>query len=298
MTDPSGPESQASRTMSPATWSASGRTFDPGPPERPRVMGILNVTPDSFSDGGRATTVERAVAVADQLIADGADLLDIGGESTRPGSEPVPVDEEIRRVVPAIEALAGRISVPISIDTMKPEVARRAVAAGASIVNDVTGLSSPEMRRVVAESGCGAVAMHMQGTPQTMQVSPQYEDVVGEVLASLESALLRAERDGIPRECIAVDPGIGFGKTFGHNLDLLRNLGRFATLGCVLLVGTSRKRFLGEITGRAMKERAAGTVASSLWAVHHGARIVRVHDVAAMADAVKIWHILSQASQP
>ena len=259
----------------------------------PGIMGIVNVTPDSFSDGGRTSTVAAAVARALRLIAEGAGLLDIGGESSRPGAEPVALDEELRRVVPVVETLAGQVLVPISVDTTKAEVARRALAAGASIVNDITALQGdPDLGRVVAEAGAGVVLMHMAGTPATMQADPCYGDVVREVRDFLAVRVDWAESQGIPRDRIAIDPGIGFGKTFGHNLELLRNLGQFANLGCALVVGTSRKGVLGSLTGRPVSERATASVVSSLAAAVQGARVVRVHDVGAMADAIQVWTAL------
>jgi dihydropteroate synthase len=253
-------------------------------------MGVLNITPDSFSDGGRILTPAEAAATARRLVDDGADLLDLGGESSRPGADPVPLDEELRRVIPAVEAVAASVSVPISVDTTKPAVARRALDAGASVVNDIRGLAGdPEMTRLAVETGAGVVVMHMAGTPRTMQLAPRYGDVVTEVHDFLARQVEAAEAAGLPRERVAIDPGIGFGKTFDHNLDLLRNLGRFASLGCVVLIGTSRKGFLGTLTGRGVTERATASVVSSLAAAVAGALVVRVHDVAPMADAVKVW---------
>ena len=272
-------------------WEACGRAIVAD--DVPKVMGIVNVTPDSFSDGGLAGTLEAAVAHALHLVAEGADLLDLGGESSRPGAEPVPLDEELRRVIPVVEALAPLVAVPISVDTTKAEVARQALRAGASIINDIRGLDGdPDLSRLVAEAGAGVVLMHMAGTPQTMQVDPRYDDVVREVRDDLARRIERAEASGIPRDRIAIDPGIGFGKTFEHNLELLRNLDRFANLGCALLVGTSRKGFLGTLTGRPVGERATASVVSSLAAVARGANVVRVHDVGPMVDAIKVWTAL------
>ncbi len=272
----------------PPTWIARGVAILPD--ARPRVMGILNVTPDSFSDGGRSFDLGAAIANALALIAEGADILDVGGESSRPGAEVVAVDEELRRVLPVIESIAAALPhVPISIDTAKPEVARRALAAGAWIVNDIGGLRDPEMLRVVADSDAGVVVMHMAGTPRTMQDDPSYQDLVREVRDYLMAQVDRAGRAGIAPERVAVDPGIGFGKTHAHNLELLRNTARFANLGCALLVGTSRKGFLGKITGRPTDQRAAASVASSLAAAVQGANVLRVHDVGAMSDAIKVW---------
>jgi dihydropteroate synthase len=270
------------------TWEACGKPIVTD--RTPRVMGILNVTPDSFSDGGRAWRREDAIAHALRLVDEGADLLDIGGESSRPGALPVPLDEELRRVIPVVAALAGRVGVPISVDTTKAEVARQAIAAGASIINDIQALKDDEkLAHVVAASGAGVVLVHMAGTPQTMQVDPRYGDVVAEVNAVLAARIAAAEARGIARARIAVDPGIGFGKTLEHNLELLRKLDQFATLGCALLIGTSRKGFLGTLTGRPVAERATASVVSSLGAALRGASVLRVHDVAAMVDAIKTW---------
>ena len=272
----------------PPTWIARGVALLPD--SRPRVMGILNVTPDSFSDGGRSFDLQAAIANALALVADGADILDVGGESSRPGAGVVALDEELRRVLPVIESIAATLPyVPISIDTAKPEVARRALAAGAWIVNDIGGLRDLEMLRVVADSHAGVIVMHMAGTPQTMQDDPFYQDVVEEVRDYLIAQVDRAERAGIARDRVAVDPGIGFGKTHAHNLELLRNTARFATLGCALLVGTSRKGFLGKITGRPTEQRVAASVVSSLFAAVQGANVLRVHDLGPMSDAIKVW---------
>jgi len=271
-------------------WEARGITLADG--SRPRVMGILNVTPDSFSDGGRAGTLDAALSAADRLVAEGADLIDVGGESSRPGAEPVPEYEELARVVPVVEALAGRISIPISVDTTKPEIARRALAAGAAVINDIRGLADPDLAAIVAESGAGVVLMHMRGTPGTMQENPRFEDVVREVRDELARMIEAAESRGIPRSRIAIDPGIGFGKTFDQNLALLRDLEAFGVLGCVVLVGTSRKGFLGKLTGRPVEARAFASVASALGAVAGGASVVRVHDVGPTVDALRVWEAL------
>jgi dihydropteroate synthase len=268
-------------------WLARGSTLADG--SRARVMGILNVTPDSFSDGGRSATLDDALRVAEQLATEGADLIDVGGESSRPGAAIVPVEEELARVIPVVEALVGRFAVPISVDTTKPEVARRALDAGASIINDIRGLADPSMVEVVAGSEAGVVLMHMKGTPQTMQDDPRYEDVVREVRDELDRRVEAAERLGISRSRIAIDPGIGFGKTHDHNLELLRNLEAFAGIGCTLLIGTSRKGFLGLLTGRPRGERVVASVASALAAVAGGAGVVRVHDVGPTVDALKVW---------
>ena len=259
-------------------------------PDSVQVMGIVNATPDSFSDGGLAFAPDDAVACAHQLVTDGATILDLGGESSRPGAAPVPLDEELRRVVPVVEALAGAIHVPLSIDTTRAEVARRCLAAGAAIINDITALAAdPDLVRVVADAGAGVVLMHMRGTPQTMSELAHYDDVVAEVSDYLAHRIDWAEQKGIPRDRIAIDPGIGFAKTDTHSLALLRNLERFASLGCAVLVGTSRKGLLGKITGRAPGERAVASAVSALAAVVAGARVVRVHDVAATVDALKVW---------
>jgi dihydropteroate synthase len=256
-------------------------------------MGIVNLTPDSFSDGGRLSGYGESVAFALRLAAQGADLLDLGGESSRPGALPVSLEEELRRVIPVVEELAAQIQIPISIDTTKADVARQALAAGASIINDITALSAdPELAQVAAKSGAGVVLMHMQGTPATMQENPQYHDVVTEVYDFLAFRIEWAEARGIARERIAVDPGIGFGKTAAHNLEILRNLERFATLGCPILVGLSRKGLLGSLTGKPVSDRAAATVAASLDACRRGARIVRVHDVGDMVDSIRVWTAL------
>jgi dihydropteroate synthase len=270
-----------------ASWSAGGR---PVLGRRPAVMGIVNVTPDSFSDGGRSLALDAAVARAEHLVAEGADILDIGGESSRPGAEPVALEDELRRVIPVVEALAGRLSVPISIDTTKAEVFRRALQAGATILNDITALGGdPEMPGVVAGSDAGVILMHMAGTPQTMQLDPRYDDVVAEVRDWLARRVAWVEALGVPRRRIAIDPGIGFGKTLGHNLHILRNLGQFATVGCAVVVGTSRKGFLGALTGRPIPGRTTASVVSALAAIAQGADVVRVHDVGPTVDALKVW---------
>jgi dihydropteroate synthase len=252
-------------------------------------MGVLNVTPDSFSDGGRFFAAEDALEQGLALVREGAAIVDVGGESTRPGSDPVSVDEELRRVLPVVEALAGRVGVPVSVDTMKAEVARRALAAGATLVNDVSALRADEgMAGVVAEAGCPLCLMHMQGRPKTMQDEPRYEDVVGEVLAFLEERMAHAVARGIAEEQLLVDPGIGFGKTVDHNLTLLRHLDRFSELGRPVVLGTSRKRFLGAILGAQPDERVIGTVATTVLGVQAGAHIFRVHDVQANFQALRV----------
>lgn len=258
--------------------------------DRARVMGIVNVTPDSFSDGGAHDTTEAAVAHGLKLVEEGADLLDIGGESTRPGAAPVSIDEELRRVVPVIEQLAARTSVPISIDTFKPEVMRAAVAAGAGMINDIFGLRQDGALEAAADTGVPVVLMHMQGEPGHMQVDPQYDDVVTEVHGFLVQRLFAAEMAGIAKKNLLIDLGFGFGKSTAHNITLLARSERFLELGVPMLAGLSRKRSLGELTGReSPAERVAASVAAHLIAVQRGARIVRVHDVAATVDALKVW---------
>ena len=265
----------------------------------PRVMGIVNATPDSFADGGEHATVEAAIAHGLKLAGEGADILDIGGESTRPGAEDVPLEEELRRVVPVIEALAQRVSIPISIDTSKPEVMRVAVAAGAGMVNDVYGLRREGALDAAAELGVPVVLMHMQGEPRTMQANPEYDDVVGEVHRFLAERIFAAEMAGIPKRRIVVDPGFGFGKNARHNLQLLAQLRRFTELGVPVLAGLSRKRTIGELTGRDdPRERVFGSVAAHLIAAQNGAMLLRVHDVAATVDALKVWNAVAAAPMP
>ena len=257
------------------------------------VMGILNVTPDSFSDGGRYLDVQQAVTHAETMIAEGATLIDIGGESSRPGASPVSIDEELARVVPVIDALADTVDVLISVDTSKAEVAQRALEAGAHIVNDITALSGdPDMAIVVAEMEAGIILMHMKGTPRTMQQSPKYKDVVNEVRAWLEKKVQNAEAQGIAPERIIIDPGIGFGKTTEHNLQLLKRLSEFEALNRPLLIGTSRKSFIGNILNVPVTARVEGTVATVCWAIMHGADIVRVHDVKANVHAAQMTDAL------
>lgn len=255
---------------------------------RPHVMGIVNVTPDSFSDGGKYESAEKAVEHALQLVAEGADILDIGGESTRPGAMPVSLEDELERVVPVIERLSKVAGVPLSIDTYKPEVMRAAIAAGADIVNDVRALQEPGALEIVAGSNAGACLMHMQGTPQTMQVDPQYDDVVATVNTFLAQRLAAAEAAGIVRERIVLDPGFGFGKKTEHNLQLLQQLDKTLQIGRPLLVGLSRKSVLGQITGGDVDVRLHASLAASVISTMKGARIVRVHDVKATVDALKV----------
>ena len=267
--------------------------------DRPQVMGIVNVTPDSFSDGGAHDTTDAAVAHALRLVEEGADLLDIGGESTRPGAAEVEVEEELRRVVPVIERLAAQVAVPISIDTSKPEVMRAAVQAGAGMINDVYGLRREGALDAAAALGVPVVLMHMQGEPRSMQAAPQYDDVVGEVHRFLAERIFAAEMAGIPKQRIVVDPGFGFGKDTAHNLQLLARFERFVELGVPVLAGLSRKRSIGELTGRDVPaDRVAGSVAAHLIAAQRGAAIVRVHDVAATVDALKVWNAVAAVPTP
>jgi dihydropteroate synthase len=256
--------------------------------DRPVVMGVLNVTPDSFSDGGRFADADAAVAAAERMAADGAALVDVGGESTRPGSVPVDEAEELRRVMPVIERLAGRLPIPVSIDTRKPGVMRRAVEAGASLVNDVGALRAPGAIEAVAGSGAAVCLMHMQGEPGTMQDAPRYADVVTEVREFLRQRVAACEAAGIGRARIAVDPGFGFGKSLEHNLALLAGLPVIAADGLPLLVGLSRKRMIGALTGRGDGERLAGSLAAAVVAAQNGARIVRAHDVRETVDALRV----------
>ena len=256
---------------------------------RPLIMGVVNVTPDSFSDGGLYFDPKLAVAHARQLIEEGADILDIGGESTRPGAAPVSLEEERRRVLPVLERLAAG-NVPVSVDTRKPALMREAIAAGAAMVNDVTALSAPGALEAVAKTPAAVCLMHMQGEPGTMQANPSYRDVVGEVRDYLAGRVAAAEAAGIARDRIVVDPGFGFGKTVEHNLSLLRSLSEFRPLGGSLLAGVSRKAMLGKLTGREPQERVHASVAAALLAVQNGAHIVRVHDVAATRDALAVWN--------
>lgn len=254
---------------------------------RPLVMGIINVTPDSFSDGGKHQLCDAALAYAQHLIAEGADLLDIGGESTRPGARPVRVQEELDRVLPIIEGLRGA-SVPISIDTNKPEVMQAAIAAGAQMVNDINALQDAAAMHAVAASNVAVCLMHKQGDPQTMQTQPHYQSVVAEVCEFLRERIAAAEAAGILRNRIVIDPGFGFGKTLEHNLTLLRELKKLTELDVPVLAGLSRKSMLGALTGQDVTQRLPASIAAALIAVQRGAAIVRVHDVQATVDALKI----------
>jgi dihydropteroate synthase len=255
---------------------------------RPRIMGILNVTPNSFSDGGRYFNAARALEHARRMIDDGADLVDIGGESTRPGAQPVDEAEELARVIPLVTALVAE-GVPVSVDTRKPAVMRAALAAGASMINDVCGLTAPGAIEAVAAADAGVCLMHMQGDPRTMQQAPSYADVVAEVRAFLVARAAACEAAGIARDRIVLDPGFGFGKTLAHNLALLTGLPALAATGYPVLAGLSRKASLGEITGRAVDERLAASLAAALAAVARGATLLRVHDVRETRDALAVW---------
>jgi dihydropteroate synthase len=273
-------ESQPRRWRLPRSRLPEGRTL---------VMGVLNVTPDSFSDGGKYTAVDVAVEHGLRLAAEGADLIDVGGESTRPGSPPVDVDEELGRVLPVVRELVRRAGVPVSIDTTKAQVAREALAAGAEVVNDVSGLRrDPALAALVASSGVAVCLMHMRGTPADMQQRATYSDLVGEVHDELSQALSRALEAGIPEENVVLDPGLGFAKTAEHNLLLLRHLRELTQLGRPLLVGASRKSFLGKLSGKAASERIVGSLAASVVAAGNGASILRVHDVSATREAVAV----------
>ncbi len=266
--------------------------------DRPRVMGIVNVTPDSFSDGGRHDTVAAAVAHGLKLAAEGADLLDVGGESTRPGAAAVSLEDELARVIPVVERLARETALPISVDTSKPEVMRAAVAAGAGMINDVYGLRREGALDAAASLGVPVVLMHMLGEPGSMQDAPRYDDVVGDVHRFLAERLFACEMAGIARKNLVVDPGFGFGKTLEHNLLLLRQLARLGDLGVPVLAGLSRKRSLGDITGRGVDERVFASVAAAVLAAEYGARLVRVHDVAAAVDAMKVWAAVAAFPAP
>lgn len=277
-------------------WRVGERVFDCS--ERTIVMGILNVTPDSFSEGGRFFEPEEATRHAAQMVTDGADVVDVGGESTRPGSDPVPPDEELRRVLPVIERIVQQnLEVPISIDTRKAEVADRALAAGATAVNDISAGADPEMFGVVRKHDAAIVLMHMKGKPKTMQEAPAYEDVVGEVHEFLRERIEAAEFAGIDAERIAIDPGIGFGKNLEHNLELMRRIDTFLDLGRPVLVGPSRKRFIGTLLDVSEDERVEGTVGAVAWLVSRGAHIVRVHDVREVVRAVRVIDAIVRAGR-
>lgn len=256
----------------------------------PKIMGVLNRTPDSFSDGGVHMDLAAAVAAALEMDAEGADLIDLGGESTRPGSPPVHVDQELDRIAPLLEAVAGKVKAALSIDTSKASVARRAIELGAAVVNDVSALrGDPDMAQVVAETGAGVVLMHMRGTPATMQNDLQYADVVAEVYDFLAERIEWAMAQGISRDQIAIDPGIGFAKSHEQSLAVMRDVGLYKGLGCAIMIGVSRKGVVGAMTGREPGRRETGSVVASLAAAVRGARVVRVHDVGPMRDAVRVW---------
>ncbi len=265
--------------------------------EKTHVMGILNVTPDSFSDGGLYLDKERAIDHGLRMVEDGADMIDIGGESTRPGSEPVSLEEELNRTIPIVEAISQRVNVPISIDTYKAEVARRALDAGATMVNDISGLRfDPEMARLVADKEVPVVIMHRQGTPKEMQINPVYDDLISEVIAYLQESIHIAKKAGIKEDRIIVDPGIGFGKTMEHNLKIIKNLKRLKEVRRPILIGTSRKSFIGHILGNVPPgERLFGTASTIAIAILNGADMIRVHDVKEMTEVVKLADAVKRA---
>jgi len=277
-------------------WRCREREIDLG--HRTLVMGVVNITPDSFSDGGRYATTGPALAHARQLLDEGADLLDLGGESTRPGSQPVPAEEQWRRIGPVVEALAGEGRALVSVDTSSAAVAERALLAGAHVVNDVTALGDPAMAAVVAAAGAGLVLMHMRGSPVEMQRDPRYADAAAEVTALLAERLSAAASAGIARDRVALDPGIGFGKTVRHSLELLARLETLVALDRPVLVGVSRKSFIGQILDLPVDQRLEGSLAAAAVAVFLGARIVRAHDVAATVRAVRVAEALREARQP
>jgi dihydropteroate synthase len=259
-------------------------------------MGVVNVTPDSFSDGGRFLDPGLAIEHGRRLAAEGADLVDVGGESTRPGADPVPVDQELSRVLPVVEGLAATLDIPVSIDTRRGAVARAALAEGASVVNDVTGGRDPELLRAAADAGAGLVLMHMLGEPRTMQADPRYEDVVAEIRTYLGRRLAAAVEAGVPEERVALDPGLGFGKTLQHNLMLMRDIAAFAELGRPVLVGPSRKSFIGAVLdGAPADERLEGTAGAVAWLAGRGAHVLRVHDVREMVRVVRVVDAIARA---
>ena len=265
----------------------------------PQVMGIVNVTPDSFSDGGQHTTVDAAVAHGLRLVAEGAAVLDVGGESTRPGANAVSVEEELQRVIPVIQALSAQTAVPISVDTCKPEVMRAAVAAGAGMINDVHALRSPGALEAAAELAVPVVLMHALSTPHAMQAEPHYDDVVAEVHRFLAERIFAAEMAGIDKRRLILDPGFGFDKSTAHNLTVLAQLQRLQEFGLPVLAGFSRKRTIGELTGRQVAaDRVHGSVAAHLIAAQQGAQLLRVHDVAATVDALKVWRAVAAIPTP
>ena len=257
--------------------------------EETGIMGIINVTPDSFSDGGKYANVEATVMRAKQMVADGADIIDIGGESSRPGAEPITANEECRRVIPVVQALAEQSQIPISVDTYKAKVAHEALSAGACVINDITALhGDPNMCQIVADAQAGVILMHMQGVPATMQKAPIYQNVVTEVHAWLTEVASQAVDRGIDSSRIMIDPGIGFGKTFDHNLAILRHLMQFRGIGYPMLVGVSRKKFIGRILDLPVHQREEGTAATVAWSIINGANVVRVHDVARMKQVAQV----------
>lgn len=277
-----------------AIWKTSRRSFLL---QRPLIMGILNVTPDSFSDGGLNRDADRAVETALRMEAEGADIIDIGGESTRPGAQAVSSEEECARIIPVIERLAGRLSCAISVDTWKSSVASRAVGAGAEIINDISGLTfDPDMSGVAASCGAGVVLMHTRGTPDTMQLDTSYSDLMGDIIGGLRRSLVLAHEAGISDDCIALDPGIGFGKDAAGNLEVIRRLSELSVFGLPVLVGPSRKSFIGSVLGRKQThDRLFGTAATVALCVSHGASILRVHDVGAMRDVADMAHAVLQS---
>jgi len=278
-------------TQPPRFWRTSQRDLSL---DRPLIMGILNVTPDSFSDGGHYRDPARAVERALEMVAEGVDIIDIGGESTRPGAATVSAEDELQRVLPVISALSGRISLPISVDTWKSTVAQAAMQAGAEIINDISGLTfDPQMVGVAARSGAGVVLMHTRGAPQTMQQDTDYSDLMGEIISSLRQSLAMAGQAGIEQERVALDPGIGFAKTAAHNLEILRRLSEFSSIGLPLLVGSSRKSFIGRTLKRETDQRVFGTAATVALAVQGGAHILRVHDVREMRDVADMAHAIT-----
>ena len=269
-----------------------------GEPYHPLVMGVLNITPDSFSDGGQFASLDLAITHAEQMISDGVDIIDIGGESTRPGAAPVPVNEELRRIMPVVYALRD-CGKPLSVDTRRPEVMREVIQAGVDMINDVEGFRADEALRLLSESDCALCIMHMQGQPQTMQHTPHYDDVVSEVGEFLRERVADAEHAGIDRRRICIDPGFGFGKNLTHNLTLLNRLGDLqAAVGLPVLAGLSRKSLIGTLTGRPAEQRLAGSIGAALAAVMQGAQIVRVHDVAETVDAIKVWQAAVKLQHP
>lgn len=284
-----------SQSESQRIWKCASETLVFG--ELPLLMGILNVTPDSFSDGGEATELESAIRKGLQLVDDGADILDIGGESTRPGAEPVPLETELSRVIPVIETLAARTATPISIDTTKAEVARQALQAGAIIINDISGLTfDPAMIPLAVESKAGVICMHIQGTPQTMQENPEYDDVVADLKSWFQLRIQALLKAGVEPERIVLDPGVGFGKTADHNLQILSQIASFQSLGYPVLIGHSRKRFLSKLLGRSLEERLAGTIGVSVALANQGVEILRLHDIAANRDAIAAWQAITSRS--